>query len=188
MRVSFNTVYTWLKTQADTCSLEQLQALDGLITDATTRLKEKAAHSQEALSKAEAAAKAAGFESLEELLRLAKPELTTSFLHVTRGPNGAQRRGDTRKCYMDPLDPNTPLYAIFSNRLPEQLRSYLEHPDEAQRWQRHELHYENIAAARITRGLSKTNDDPYDPLARYDQLAREENAKPTRIRRTPRKG
>lgn len=183
MRVSYNAVYTWLKTQGDTCTLEQLQALEGLITDTAARLKEKAAHSQEALSKAEAAAKAAGFGSLEELLRLAKPELAGTFLHVTRGPDGAQHRGPTRKCYMDPMDPNTPLFAIFANRIPEQLKPYLEHPDEAQRWQRHELHYENIAAARITRGLSKTNDDPYDPLKRYEQLSREENAKPTRIRR-----
>jgi hypothetical protein len=183
MRVSYNAVYTWLKTQADTCTLDQLNALDDLVGAAKTLVREKLANSQEALQKAEEAAKAAGYGSLDELLRFAKPEHAGTFAHVTRGPSGAQQRGPTRKCYMDPMDPNTPLYALFANRIPDALKPYLEHPDKTQRWQRHELHYENIAAARITRGLSKSNDAPYDPLQRYELLSREENAKPTRVRR-----
>ena len=186
MRVSYNAVYKWLKSQADTCSLDQLHALDELIDAAKKIIREKQAHSQEALEAANDAAKAKGYASLDDLLRNASPELAVTYARVV-ARSGVQQRGATRKCFMDPMDPNTPLFAIFSNRVPEQLKKYLENPDPKKKWARHELHYEHIAASRIARGLSKSDDDPYDPLKRYDALAKEENAKPNRIRRVSRK-
>lgn len=177
MRVSYNAVYNWLKSNADTCTIDQLHVLDDLIGAAKTKVREKQAHSQEALNKAEAAAKASGFASLEELLRLARPELAGNFTHVVTNSSSVQQRGASRKPYMDP-EKGDKIYAAFTNRIPPELQPWID-----KGWELSELHYKNIAAARKARGMSAT----YDPIARHAELKAEEDAKPNRIRRVSRK-
>ena len=82
VRVSYNAVYTWLRNFADTCTLDQLNALDDLVVEAKKSVREKQAHSQEALEAANAAARSKGYASLEDLLRHAKPELSGAFMPI----------------------------------------------------------------------------------------------------------
>lgn len=174
MRVSFTAVYAWLDAHADTCNIEQLNALEELIEKAKQKVRERHQHGQAALAKADAAARASGYESLEALLRDTNPELARAFVNFSPNAGGGiQTRGATRKPYLDPLLGDR-LYAAFKNRIPPELQPWLD-----KGWDLSELHFRRIAAARSVRGLGH----PYDPVARHAELKAIEDAKLNRIRR-----
>lgn len=169
MRLTYTTISTWFDRHAANCSVAELAALSHKLETAIGESKAREAASQKALEQVEAAAKAAGFSSLQALLAATGQAPAPGQALV----NG-KIKATPRKPYMDPLDEHTAAYAVYGNRpKPPAIQRRL---DEG--WTLHEMHYERIRAARIARKLPA--DKPYIASVKHAELMA---AEPPRARR-----
>ena len=173
MRLTYNSVYRWLEEEAKnpTRTQAEYERLESRILEAIEKANDRSAASREALAKAEAAAKAAGFDSLADLLAQTQPALVG--LSKIKSAGGAEL-APPRKPYLDPLDPDTQAYAVYSNRpIPEAIQRRL---DEG--WTLEEMHFKRIRQGRLRRQLPENH--PYDPIEKHKQLMATAERKPRR--------
>ncbi|HJW53886.1 MAG TPA: hypothetical protein VJ577_01300 [Burkholderiaceae bacterium] len=173
MRLTYNSVYKWLEEEAKnpTHTQVELEKLESRLLEAIMKAHDRSVASKEALAKAEAAAKAAGFDSLADLLEQTQPAL--GGLGKIKSASGSEL-APPRKPYLDPLDPDTQAYAVYRNRpVPEAIQRRL---DEG--WTLEEMHFKRIREGRLRRQLRENH--PYDPIEKHKQLMATAERKPRR--------
>lgn len=156
MALSHKTILAWLDSDADSCTLAQLEVLQEALNDAKDRARQREQARSTALAQMQALAKAAGFDSPEALLLASSP----AGLPTLQG----RRLSVPRKPYFSPLSPDPELVAL-AHRSPETLPSWCRELF-SQGWTADELHWKNHKNALKRRGITPL----YDSAVKFKEL------------------
>ena len=155
-RISIRAIYSFFSgPEIEKLAKTDLVAIRDLIDKRLGYLDSQANELETILDQANELASRLGFNTIEDLIAERKKTTAAPAPRKLKQPQ-------SRKCYMNPLDPNSDAYAIFAGRTQPAWFSELL----AQGWDRDELKYANHAAAMQRRGLTPL----YDAPARHAEL------------------
>lgn len=164
MRATLQKFKAWLHEHEGHLTLEDISSFEAEVRELRERVQRRMDARHEALLQAQEAAKAAGFNSLEELLLASRGQVEV------RVPPRSSIFAAPRKPYLIPDQPDTIAYAVYKNRVPPQVQAFLNRSLAygGRPWTIEEMHYKQIARARAERGLDPNA--PWDPVKKHEEL------------------